>query len=253
MAARRFPFLDDPLPLAFAHRGGGAEREENTLAAFAHAVRLGFRYIETDVQASRDGVAVIHHDDTLGRMAGRPERVDALPWAALAQVRTSGGEPLPRLDAVLADFPEVRFNLEPKSDAAVEPLAEAVRRAGAIDRVCVGSFDGRRTRRLRRLLGERLAWSPARPGVAGLWVAGWGLPVPGLRFPAVQVPTEYRGIPLVTRRVVAAAHRRGIQVHVWTVDAEAEMERLLDLGVDGLMTGRPSLLRAVLERHGQWH
>lgn len=229
------------------------EREENTGAAFAHAVALGFRYIETDVQASRDGYAVIHHDDTLERTFGRSERVDALPWAELARLRTSGGEALPRLDAVLAAFPAPRFNIDPKSDAAVAPLAEAVLRAGAVDRVCVGSFVARRTRRLRRLLGEQVAWSPSRRGVAALWAAGWGVPVPKLRFLAAQIPPAHRGVSLVTPRMLRAARRRGIQIHVWTIDEEAEMERLLDLGVDGIMTGRPSLLRAVLERRGQWH
>jgi glycerophosphoryl diester phosphodiesterase len=249
---RPHPFLDHPLPIAFAHRGGALEVEENTMPAFAHAAALGFTHVETDVQATADGVAVIFHDDTLERMAGRPERIDRLTWAELGRVRLKGGGEVPRLDAVLDAFPGLFLNLEAKSDAAVEPMAQAIRAAGALDRICVGSFSGARTARLRALLGEGLAWSPAHAGVARLWLAGWGLPLTGPRFPAVQVPVSFRGIPVVTHRFVAAAHRRGVQVHVWTVDEAAEMERLVDLGVDGLMSDRPTLLREVLARRGLW-
>ncbi|MCU0911485.1 MAG: glycerophosphodiester phosphodiesterase [Rhodobacteraceae bacterium] len=246
------PFLDHPRPIAFAHRGGSLEVEENTLAAFGHAVALGYSHVETDVQATADGVAVVFHDDTLDRMAGRPGRIGAMTWAELSAVRLAGGGEIPRLDAVLEAFPGLFLNLEAKSDAAVEPMARAIRAAGALGRVCVGAFAPARTARLRAALGEGLAWSPAHAGVARVWAAGWGLPVPRPDFPCVQVPMRFRGIPVVTRRFVRAAHARGVQVHVWTVDEEAWMERLLGLGVDGIMTDRPSLLKAVLQRRGQW-
>lgn len=246
------PFLDHPKPIAFAHRGGALEVEENTLGAFGHAVKLGYSHVETDVQATRDGVAVIFHDDTLERMAGRPERVDALDWAELRRVRTRGGAEISRLDDVLAGFPGLYVNLEAKSDAAVEPMAAAIKAAGALGRVCVGSFQPRRTARLCAALGPGLCWSPAHAGVARLWLAGWGLPVAVGGFPAVQVPPTHRGIPLVTKRFVRAAHARGIEVHVWTVDEAAEMERLIDLSVDGLMSDRPTLLREVLAGRGLW-
>jgi glycerophosphoryl diester phosphodiesterase len=248
----RFEFLDHPRPLAFAHRGGALEGEENTMAAFCNAVRLGYRYLETDVQASRDGVAVIFHDDTLERVMGVPGRVADLTWADLSRLRTTGGETLPRLDELLATWPEVRVNLDPKSDAAVEPMADIIRRANALPRVCVGSFDVRRTLRLRKILGEELCWSPSHGGVARMWLAGWGLPLGAPEFPAIQIPPAFRGLPLATPRLVSAAHAQGGQVHVWTVDDETEMERLLDIGVDGLMTDRPTLLKRVLERRGKW-
>lgn len=250
--AARFPFLDHPLPIAFAHRGGALEVEENTMPAFAHAARLGYSHVETDVQATRDGVAVVFHDDTLERMAGRPERVDALSWSDLARVRTRCGAEIPRLDALLDAFPQFFVNLEAKSDAAVEPMAAAIRRANAVRRVCVGSFAPARTARLRAALGPDIAWSPAHEGVFRLWLAGWGLPAGQAAFPAVQVPTHHKGIPVVTPRFVRAAHARGIQVHVWTVDDAPEMEALIERGVDGLMTDRPTLLKSVLERRGLW-
>lgn len=248
----RFAFLDHPLPLAIAHRGGAAEAEENTLPAFARAAALGYRFAETDVQATRDGVAVVFHDDTLERMTGVAARVDALDWAELAALRTRGGNRIPRLEALLDAFPAMRFVLEAKADAAVPGMVAAIRGAGAMERVCVGAFDARRTARLRAALGPELAWSPAHAGVARVWLAGWGLPLAAPDCAALQVPVEFRGLPVVTRRTVRAAHARGLQVHVWTVDDPAEMARLLDIGVDGLMTDRPSLLKDLLQARGVW-
>lgn len=246
-----FAFLQTDLPIAFAHRGGASEAPENTLAAFGHAVSLGYRYIETDVQATRDGIAVIFHDDDLKRLVGRPEAVGDLDWSELRNLRVAGEE-IPRLDDLLTAWPELRINLEPKSDAAVVPIAEAIRRAAALDRVCVGSFQEARVRRLRELLGAELCWSPGPLGVFRVWATGHGLPLGAPDCAALQVPTYFRGIPLVTRKLVRAAHARGLQVHVWTVDKREEMERLLDLGVDGLMTDRPTLLRDVLRTRGLW-
>ena len=246
-----FAFLQSALPIAFAHRGGALEAPENTLVAFAHSVDLGYRYIETDIQATRDGVAVVFHDDDLSRLAGRPEAVGDLDWSELRHLRVAE-EPIPRLDDLLATWPELRINLEPKSDSAVEPMAEAIRNAKALDRVCVGCFQESRVRRLRRLLGARLCWSPGPLGVFRVWATGHGVPLGAPDCGALQVPTHFRGIPLVTRKLVRAAHARGLQVHVWTVDERGEMERLLDLGVDGLMTDRPTLLRDVLRTRGLW-
>lgn len=248
----RFAVLDHPLPLAIAHRGGALEAEENTLPAFARAAALGYRFAETDIHATADGVAVVFHDPTLARMVGRDVPVAGLSWAELSQVRTRGGNRIPRLAELFEAQPEMRLILEAKSDAAVPAMVAAIRDARAVERVCVGSFVAARTAALRAALGPGLAHSPAHAGVARVWLRGWGLPVPAPDCAALQVPVRFRGVPVVTRRSVAAAHAAGMQVHVWTVDAAEEMARLLELGVDGLMTDRPSLLRAVLEARGQW-
>jgi glycerophosphoryl diester phosphodiesterase len=246
-------YLDHPRPLAFAHRGGALEAEENTIAAFAHAVELGFRYIETDVQATSDGVPVLFHDDTLRRITGAKGCVADYTFDELSRLRTRTDHQIPSLDEVLARFPETCFNLEPKTDDVVAPLAEVLRRHGAIDRIGIGCFEMRRTMRLRELLGREVCWSPSRRDVFRVWLEGWGVPQGSGEFACLQVPPRFRGIPVVSRRFVEAAHARGVQVHVWTIDAEDEMERLLDLGVDGLMTDRPSLLKRVLQRRGEWH
>ena len=248
----RFPFLDHPRPTAIAHRGGSLEGEENTLPAFAHAVALGYTHVELDVHATRDGVVVVHHDPTLERMTGDPRAIAELSWRELSGIRTHRGAAIPRLDALLEEHPALFINIEAKSDAVVEPLAALIRRMGVLERIGTGSFRPARITGLRALLGERLCWSPAHGAVLGLWLRGWGLPVPLAGFPVVQVPEHYRGARGVTRRVVGPAHRAGVLVQRWTVNEADAMVRLLDMGVDGLMTDRPALLRQVLEGRGAW-
>lgn len=246
-------FLDAPRPVAIAHRGGSLEAEENTMAAFARAVELGYRDIETDVHATRDGVAVIHHDATLERMFGDGRALADLDWAELSRLRTKGGAAVPRVDEFLAAFPGIRVTFELKCDRVADPLADAVLAADAVARICVGSFSPARTARARARLGPDLCWSPAHRGVASLWLAGWGVPGMRPRAPVMQVPPAHQGLRVVTPRFVRAAHARGIAVQVWTVDDAADMTRLLDMGVDGIMTDRPSVLREVLLARGAWH
>ncbi len=244
----RHPFLDWPVPIAFAHRGGASEAPENTLPAFAHAVELGYRYLETDVQVTADGVVVAFHDDDLARTCGRPGRISELPWADVARARVDGREPIPRLDELLSSWPTARWNIDCKSDQAADPLARELRRANALGRVCVSAFSDRRLLRLRRRLGRELCSSAGPAELTAIRYLGWTLPGPL----AAQVPVRRGRITVVNERFVARAHRRGIVVHVWTIDDATEMTRLLDLGVDGIMTDRPAVLRDVLTSRGQW-
>ncbi|WBB50748.1 glycerophosphodiester phosphodiesterase [Verrucosispora sp. WMMA2044] len=254
MPTTAHPYLDAPAPLAFAHRGGAADGDENTVAAFARAVELGYRYVETDVHGTADGVAVVFHDDTLERVTGQRGRVGAMRWADLASVRVGGSAVVPRLDEVLDAWPQVRFNIDVKSDAGVTPTVTTVDRAGAIDRVLLASFSDARLTRLRALTGGRVATSLGVRGVARLRWASWtGRP---LRLPpsvvAAQVPVRYGRVPVVDRRFLRTAHRLGLQVHVWTIDEPAEMHELLDLGVDGIMTDHVGVLRDVYRSRGHW-
>lgn len=249
-----FPFLDWPGPLPFAHRGGASEAPENTLPAFEQAVRLGYRYLETDVHVTADGELLAFHDERLDRVTDRVGAVAELPWSEVQRAKVDGREPIPRFEDLLGAWPEVRINVDPKHDAAVEPLAEVLLRTGAVDRVCVGAFSDRRLDQLQALVGVRLCRSMGPRQVARLVAASRGLPGGGgVTAPCAQVPTHQGPIPLVTDRFVAAAHARGIQVHVWTIDDRAEMARLLDLGVDGIMTDRPQVLKDVLVERGEWH
>jgi len=253
--AAEFPYFPEGF-CALAHRGGtGAGADvENSLAAFASAVDLGYTHLETDVHLTADGVLVAFHDDRLDRVTDASGAVAALPWAALRAARIGGREPIPTLDEVLDAFPDARVNIDIKADAAVVPLARTLARHAAQDRVCVGSFSTRRIRAFRRLAGGLVATSVAPAGVA--WYAfGYGVRrVAAPAGQALQIPVreERTGVPLLSRALIGAAHRAGRVVHVWTVNDPGEMGRLIDLGVDGLVTDEVAALRDVLVERGLW-
>ena len=158
-----YPFLDWPGPIPFAHQGahrpGGPG--ENTMSAFEAAIEMGYRYIETDAHVTADGVLVALHDDTLDRVTDRSGVIGEMPWAEVRKARVAGTEPVPLLEDLLALHPDIRVNIDPKHDAAVEPLADAIRRTGSLDRVCIGAFSDRRLARIRAELGPRL-WAASR-------------------------------------------------------------------------------------------
>jgi len=249
----RHPYLDHPGPIPFAHRGGAADGVENTEAQFRRAVELGYRYIETDVHATADGRLVAFHDTTLDRVTDGAGRIAELPWAEVRQARVGGREPVPLFEELLAAFPEVRWNVDIKAEPALRPLLEVVERADAWDRICVGSFSEARVVRAQRLAGPRLATSLGTRGVLNLRLRSWGLPAAVRRSAvAAQVPVAQSGVPVVDRRFVRTAHARGLQVHVWTINEPESMHRLLDLGVDGIMTDHIDTLRKVMEERGVW-
>ncbi|MBM3684831.1 MAG: glycerophosphodiester phosphodiesterase [Actinobacteria bacterium] len=252
-------WLEGDLPIAHAHRGGSAERAENSVEAFENAVGLGYRYVETDVRRTRDDRAVIWHDATLDRTTDRTGRVDAVAWHELrrAGLRPPGDDldahrPL-LLEDLLGSWPELRVTVDAKEDAVVGPLTEAIRRCRAEHRVCVASFSTRRLRTIRRTLGPHLCTATTPPEVTRIRLASVGIP---LRRPvgpnAALVPIRHLGVPVVDRRFVRHARRWGLGVHVWTVDDPATMQELLDVGVAGIMTDRPSVLRGLLEGRGMW-
>ncbi|MER6773824.1 glycerophosphodiester phosphodiesterase [Streptomyces bacillaris] len=253
MKPSRHPYLDHATPLAFAHRGGAADGVENTAAAFRRAAAAGYRYFETDVHTTADGRLVAFHDATLDRVTDATGRISALPWSEVRRARVGGTEPLPLFEELLEEFPEARWNVDLKAEPALEPLLELIRRTDAWDRVCVGSFSEVRVARAHRLAGPRLATSYGVRGVLGLRLRSWGIPA-ALRTGAVcaQVPERQGGIPVVDTRFVRTAHALGLQVHVWTVNEPDRMGRLLDLGVDGIMTDHIETLRTVLSERGAW-
>ena len=295
-------FLDAPGPLAFAHRGGAAHAPENSWRAFEHAVGLGYRYLETDLQATADGVLVAFHDKTLTRVCGQYGQVRRLSRAELSAARIDGTEPIPVLEDLLAAWPDVRFNLDVKDVPAIAPLPEVLRRTNAWDRVCVVSFSASRLRATRRALGRPVCMAASLLGTAAVRFGGprgrrnrtgpgrqgqgpvappgqqgqgpvtkeRGLePSGGLRGVAppgqqsqwpltewltrsgvrcVQVP-----VSMATPSFIGRSHALGLQVHAWTVNDQPSMQRLLDLGVDGIMTDETVALRELLTARGQWH
>jgi glycerophosphoryl diester phosphodiesterase len=262
-----FAYLDDHLDeegtvLAFAHRGGAyhpdIEGLENTLQAFRHAVGLGYGYLETDVHVTSDGVLLAFHDTVLDRVTDRTGAIADSTYAEVQRALINGSDPVPTLAELFDAFPDARFNIDLKAAGAVPVLARFVEDREAWDRVCVGSSSGRRLREFRRLTGGRVATS-ASPGEVAAYKL---LPSPVARLltrviskdrPRVlQVPHRAGRLTIVTPGLVRRAHAAGLHVHVWTIDDPDEMSLLLARGVDGLMTDRTDILRAVLTGSGRW-
>ncbi len=252
--------LDRPgVVLAFAHRGGAFHPEieglENTLTAFQHAVDLGYQYLETDVHATRDGVLLAFHDAVLDRVTASTGAIADLRYDDLAEVVVAEREQIPTLAGLLERFPKGRFNIDIKSDGAVRPLAELIRRTSSHDRVCIGSFEARRMKAFRSAMDRPVATACGPAAVVAARFAPLGrLAARVARMPgaAFQVPHRRGPVRVVTEEFVDRAHAMGRPVHVWTVDDPAEMAELLDLGVDGIFTDRTDLLRDVLVARGQW-
>ncbi|RAY14017.1 glycerophosphodiester phosphodiesterase [Actinomadura craniellae] len=264
--SRAYTFLDHPGPIAFAHRGGARDRPENSMPAFQHAVDLGYRYLETDVHATADGVLVAFHDRTLDRVTDRHGPISRLPYAEVAAARIHGIEPIPRLEDILGTWPDVRVNIDIKDAPAIGPLAAALHRTRAWGRVCITSFSTRRLAQMRARLplftGEDVCTALGPRGVMALRARSAGGPAGGpagklVRLAATgvacaQVPYGLGRVPFVTRPFLDHAHRLGLKVHAWTVNDPTEMGRLLDLGIDGIMTDDLEALRDVMAARGLW-
>lgn len=218
------------------------------MPAFEYAIDLGYRYLETDVQVTADGVLAAFHDNDLLRTTGRAAKISELPWSEVSKELVDGRAPIPLLEDILGAWPAARVNIDCKTNAAVDALIAVLRRTSSLDRVCVAAFNDLRLRRLRAALGDGLCSSLGPVETAML---RYGI-VRRFTGRAAQVPVRQGPLTVVNATMVERAHRAGIQVHVWTIDDAAEMERLLDLGVDGIMTDRPTVLREVLERRGSW-
>lgn len=231
------------------------------MAAFRAAVDLGFRHLETDVHTTADGVLLLFHDKTLDRITEGTGRIADLPAERVARARIGGVEPIPLFEELVSAFPEVRLNLDVKDWNSVDTLAAAIEKYGLHDRVLVASFSDRRRRAVLRQLSRPAAGSAGTVSTGLFVLLGPVLPARLMRavvrgllggVQAFQVPVRRGPVTVVTPGLVRRAHRHGLQVHVWTINDPAEMNRLLDLGVDGIVTDRADLLKAVLLERGNW-
>lgn len=221
------------------------------MRAFEHAIGLGYAYLETDAHATADGVLVAFHDKTLDRVTDQTGAIAAKTYRDVAAARIGGTDPIPRLEDLLAAWPDVRFNIDVKDAPAARPLADLIRRTAAWDRVCVTSFSATRLRTTRMLLDRPVCMAASPVGAAALT---WRLPPRALApaFAHRSVRCAQLPVALATSAVIARAHDAGLQVHVWTVNDRQTMERLLDAGADGIMTDYTELLRDVMISRDQW-
>jgi glycerophosphoryl diester phosphodiesterase len=235
---------------AFAHRGGAQERPENSLAAFQHAVDLGFVDLELDVRGTKDGVAVVHHDATLNRTTDRVGRLNDLTWPHVARARIHGRFPIMRLEELLARLPTTHLTVDAKDAMAVSAITAALASLSDPGRVTVTSFSARRLKALRRDLPVS---SAAHPGeVWRVWRSSRRGTIPQIEGQSLAVPKRIGRRTLLTPQFIHHAHSMGLPVYAWTINSETDMQALIELGIDGIMTDRPTLLRHVLRRNDLW-
>lgn len=243
-------FFPTPPPRVIAHRGLAIDAPENTLLAFAKAIAAGVQHLETDVHVSADGKAIVSHDPRLTRVAGRDVAVEQLTVAELRRVDLGHGQGFTTLAEALDAFPDARFNIDVKVAGVVQATIDAIRDAKAINRTLVTSFsDARRRATVAGLPG--VATSAASATVVRLLAASTLRLRPAAarllgELDAVQVPERWGALKIVTPRFLRMVQDAGVEVHVWTINAQADMERLLDLGVDGLVTDRADLAMELL-------
>ncbi len=240
------PFFKDYSFYGFVHRGGDEEKTENTLEAFQYSSDLGFVFMETDVQSTSDGKVVIFHDNDLKRVAGLNKRINELTLKEIKEIDLINGGRIPSLEETLSSFPNLRFNIDIKVDFAVDQTIKIVNDQDAFNRVCLAAFSTNRLNRIRKLTDSNLCSSMGQAEIVKLLFSSFGLNLktsPGL---CAQVPVSQFGIPIVTKRFIKKVHDLNKFIHVWTIDETEEMHRLIDLGVDGLMTDKPSVLKKAL-------
>ena len=247
--------LSSPFTTAFqpiAHRGGSLEAQENSLQAFHHAAALGYRYMETDMQVSADGEIYLFHDDVLERVSNGKGIFSDYTASEIDKFRLHNGEPIPRLADALAELPEAIFNIDIKRANGTRPLAKFLSTHPDSSRVIAASFYKKRLTLLKSLAEKPVQVTAVQSDVIKLKLMGWGLPLSKPDVIAAQVPLTHYGLPVITPSMVSICKKLAIKLHVWTIDDADVMRWLIDIGVDGIMTDRPSLLREVAIEKGCW-
>jgi len=240
------PFFEGYSFAPFVHRGGIENKSENTLDAFQYSSDLGFIFMETDVQITKDGEIVVFHDESLERVAGIKKNIVDLKLNELKEIPLLKGGFIPSLEELLSSFSNLRFNIDVKKDEAVNKTIEIINNFKAFDRICLASFSSQRLYKIRKLCGKKLCSSMGMTEIMRLYLNSLGLNFFIEESSCSQVPNSYFSIPVVTKKFIEKVHQNNRFIHVWTINNEKEMHRLINLGVDGLMTDVPSTLKKVL-------
>ena len=242
------PYLDVPGVAISAHRGGSIEAPENTIESFEYSIELGSSYIETDVQLSSNGIPYIFHDNDLKRLFGKNIIFNSLHSDEIDELILFDKYKIPTLESTLQKFPDTLFQIDVKTDEVVLPTMEVIKKTNSTDKVCIASFSSKRLKQVHKLYPE-ICLSMGPFEVMKLLLASFGLyrnKVPGN---CLQIPIYQYGIKLVTKRFIDYIHSIGLKIHVWTINDEDTMQKLIDLGVDGIITDRPKALKDLLSHH----
>ena len=243
------PFFEDYSFFGFVHRGGDEEETENTIDAFKYSSDLGFVFIETDVQATKDGHIVIFHDATLKRMAGVNKSIDELTLKEINEIDLLDGGKIPLLSEALETFPDLRFNIDIKTEDALEETIEIIKKMNFLGKTCLASFSSSRLKRIRNLAGPEACISSGQMDIFKMMCQSVGIGLQATKSQCAQIPVKQWGVPVLTKRFIAVAKKQNKFVHVWTIDDKDRMLELIEFGVDGLMTDKPSVLKeAMIER-----
>ena len=228
-----FEFLNNYKFIPFAHRGGSLESTENTLDSFQHSINLGYEYIETDVRHTRDNKLVVFHDEDLKKIKIKKKHYN------------------PLLDEVLTTWPNINFNIEPKTFISAKLLSESLKRIKNINRFCIGSFSFKKLEIIRNNVGAKLCTSMTKSETIKFYLKQI-IPLSKINIPCLQIPSRYMGFKIITKSIIDKFHNQNKKVHVWTVNDENEINELIDIGVDGIMTDKPTLLKRILKSRSLW-
>ena len=244
------PFFQDYSFYGFVHRGGDEVETENTIEAFKYSSDLGFVFIETDVQATKDGHVVIFHDATLRRMAGVNKSIKELTLKEINEIDLLDGGKIPLLSEALETFPNLRFNIDIKTEDALEETIQIIKKMNFLDKTCLASFSSSRLKRIKRLAGPEACISSGQMDIFKMMCQSVGIGLKPTKSQCAQIPLKQWGVPVLTKKFIEIAKMQNKLVHVWTIDDKNQMFELIEFGVDGLMTDKPSVLKEAMIEKG---
>lgn len=247
-----FKYLDNYKFIPFSHRGGAIENDENTIEAFDSSISLGYEYIETDVQHTKDNKLVIFHDDDLKRICNLNIKIAEINFDELNKIKLFDKHCIPLLSEVLNNWPNINFNIDPKSENSAYLLLEELKNEKNLDRFCVGSFKSSNLNLIREGLNNSVCSSMSQQEVIELFINRLIYPFNSVDAPCLQIPMYFYGVRIVTQDLVDYIHSLGKKIHVWTVNEENEIYSLIDYNVDGIMTDRPAKLKEILIKKSLW-
>ena len=244
------PFFQDYSFYGFVHRGGDEVETENTIEAFKYSSDLGFVFIETDVQATKDGHVVIFHDATLRRMAGVNKSIKELTLKEINEIDLLDGGKIPLLSEALETFPNLRFNIDIKTEDALEETIQIIKKMNFLDKTCLASFSSSRLKRIKHLAGPEACISSGQMDIFKMMCQSMGIGLKPTKSQCAQIPLKQWGVPVLTKKFIEIAKKQNKLVHVWTIDDKDQMFELIEFGVDGLMTDKPSVLKEAMVEKG---